>query len=333
MSSSLDCEAPEAPEGKKARTSGPSYSSAEMLSAEQQLLFNALNAALGSKIDGVSGQVSTVSAQAQGLQETVMRHDTELQALRIRLDCLEKGGSHYIGSAGSGASAVSTAVPSPTRPAGDAKPADFTPKNKRQVIVFGGWPSDTEREIIVPCLKDFIKADEAIGWLGDDNAECYPPGPFGILGKVKFSSCSAMWSFVKTHQGVQRQWQGKRIWHSIDQYQFEREIGTRTSRAVSVVKEALMAKKLLPSEATKEQVKRMVPTDWDMGIVRVRVNGVITRIFETSRSAGLFTVSESAGNADLGVRLAERLRHEHSPRAVRSTLDVRLRWQPPCPAN
>lgn len=112
---------------------------------------------------------------------------------------------------------------------------------RREVIVVGGFLPDTERHVIVDQLKTMVLADPGRGWTGAGVVDCYAPGQFGCIGKIKFTNPDRLWALLKAFKGYKFSWQGRLLFHSIEKTMAEQELSRRVSRAAKIIREHLEA--------------------------------------------------------------------------------------------
>ena len=187
------------------------------------------------------------------------------------------------------------------------RPIDWTPPEKRMVIVVGGFPKDTPKEHIVRQLRNIIQPNADRGWLGDGVSDCYAPN-FSSFGRIKFETCDDMWKFLKAFKGHKFNFNGEVLFHSIVKTTAEMDLSRKVSRSLKRLRVCLIEKGLMQEENQREDFNRLVVADWDAGIVRYkRSDGTIHRLFELDRGSGMLKVGDGAGSSGLNLRLAEML--------------------------
>ena len=133
------------------------------------------------------------------------RTDKTVQDLASRTSALERGGVN--GSAGSTAGDLGGTRGSGTggHPGNPySRGPSGVPQTRRQTVVVGGFPIDTDKATILTSLRSFIARNQAfLNWPGPDLVEDYfTPGPFASIGKIKFRSSDNRWNFSKPSRGA-----------------------------------------------------------------------------------------------------------------------------------
>eukprot|EP00959_Pyramimonas_sp_CCMP1952_P159606 3338420-Pyramimonas_sp.AAC.2 len=254
------------------------------------------------KVDLMGTRLDSVSTR---LDKT----DRAVQDLASRTAALERGGvASNTSTAGDMGGTRSGPSAHPGNPY--SRSADYVPKTRRQIIVVGGFPTDTEKAHILQKLRDIVSVQQGFpNWTDPSLVEdMYTPGPFASIGKIKFRSSQNMWTFLKAFKGHKFSYNGRPLFHQIDSTEDERQMSKRTSAARNIVIKHLKEIQRLSENPTREDLQQTLPCDWDAGIVRYRAqDGMISRLFEANRATGLFEVSPQAQASALQIRWAEHL--------------------------
>ena len=272
------------------------------LSAESQALLQAINRSLGSRLDNLASTVRVIDNKVTEVGNRVDNHDRDIKELIRRTEALERGSAGSVSSGGDGGTGSISRGP--------LRPPGWTPPAKRNIIVVGGFPADTERDIIVRHLREFSGPHprEPDGWDGRGVEDCYAP-EYSSFGRIRFASSEHMWRFLKHHKGRKFQYDGRNLFHSIDKTPAEQELSRKVARAQQQLVTFLVDTGKLQAEPTRDDIRKMVAADWDIGMIRFKGENGVSRIFETDRQTGMMKIGSSAQASGLEMRFAESLQY------------------------
>jgi len=246
-----------------------------VLSAEAQAIIAAINngplargpADVRSEVGGLRGSVNE-------LKRKVDSQDDRIQSLETKLRGMEMSG---VSTAGSAANSGTTMGPLSSGPRqvlnpyqaaaaaaqGIHVPAALLPFNLRKTLVFGGWPADSESQLIKADLDLFANDPNVV--------DRTVSGKYNSIGKVTFNTVSNMWVFIKARAGgrlpvpASSAFPGTQVWFSIEKSDEEREISKKVSFALSRLKPLMMEKQLLPGDPQAQS--KHLPADFLRGVI------------------------------------------------------------------
>ena len=167
---------------------------------------------LSTQVAGIAGQLSVMSTSISNLDSKVEGHgqhlaklDKEIEEIRASAAC---GSTAAPSSAGSGGPVLGGLGGGPYA----ATP--FVPKGQRTMVVVGGFPQDGRREDIERAIKTLCKDIPGL-------RDSYPVGRRPQIFKMEFGESRAMWNWLKSTKGRKLEWEGRRLWHTIEKSQEE----------------------------------------------------------------------------------------------------------------
>ena len=154
----------------------------------------AINGALAPRLDGLQGQVGMLAGQMTSLKSEVVQLGAQVQHQDQRMTEVERQIRDITAgrSAGTGAAsnpASSDAYFDSTRPS----VSSFPHKNQRTVLVLGGFPYDTDRDVICEKLPEIFAQEYGV-------REFWAPGKVDSVGKVNFHNNDAVWKFLRKYK-------------------------------------------------------------------------------------------------------------------------------------
>jgi hypothetical protein len=166
---------------------------------------------------------------------------------------------------------------------GRSQQSDFAPQPQysrpislRQVIGVGGWPQDTDREVIAARIREVFSEVANV-------EDLWAPWRLGSVAKVRFKSSRAMWAFIKANPGDSFRATtacGRKLWYSIDKTPSER---LRSKRVGKFVK--LFQDKLETEGRDLAYRKKAIVPDYQRGIVKFRPSSDLRPITLTGLAA------------------------------------------------
>jgi hypothetical protein len=176
---------------------------------------------------------------------------------------------------------------SASNPYSGGNPMQFVPINKRNIIFVGNFPARTERDDIV------TKLNEMCAPYKDDVLDCFTTRKLTNFGKIKFKNSDAMWKYIKGTKAVKWTFEDKDLISSIDKTTDEVSLSKRVSKAVRLLK-AKAEEVGIP----KEDIKKHVDADWNIGTIMVKENITLKYkvVFEKPKGQERLIVAEGASN-------------------------------------
>lgn len=236
------------------RRSRPRDGGSSVLSAEARAIINAVNGNTDSKIGVVIERISKVETRQTTMETRMDRYDAEL--VRIAAASARPAAGGGTGSAGGG----------PASSAGDDE--YNTPIARRCVVVIGGFPQDTARPDVENMLNIIFDGTIVI--------DKWAPYRLGSIGKVRFSSSSSMWTWIKANAGTRftmlyrgpgSSTDGNKLWFSIDKTKAERELSKKIS---TIYKKVLNQARVETWD--EERIKKCILPDYTRGTLHIRAD-------------------------------------------------------------
>ena len=255
------------------------------LDAQGQAIVAALNASLGTKIDAVDGKLSSLSAKVDDIDGKVKHMDKKVDAVSERVDKQDERIAKLESALESG-------------PNKGHIQSDFVPKSKRKLIVIGAF-GDSSKESVETTMAGIIAEVEP-------RPKIYVKGKLIDVARIEFDCPDTMWAFLKKHKGKKFSHNGKDLWHRVHQTVDEQNIGKRTSKAVSMVREHVKNGMSIDDE----KAKQIIDGDWDLGLVFYRPDsGPVVRLYDRAKDETTLRVhkdaASSAINFDFKAKLSD----------------------------
>ena len=155
----------------------------------------------------------------------------------------------------------------------------FVPKGQRTMVVVGGFPQDGRREDIERAIKTLCKDIPGL-------RDSYPVGRRPQIFKMEFGESRAMWNWLKSMKGRKLEWEGRRLWHTIEKSQEERLMSKKVGFLLDKLRTALG---ISPEEAKT----RLPDPNYDQGIIYVANQDAgtgVSRVFQVPRFGKNFEV-------------------------------------------
>ena len=146
-----------------------------------------------------------------------------------------------------GCNTSNASVQGDTAGASSNRRADWIPPARRDCVVVGGFPLDTEKDVIVAALRGFVSPNAVKKWDGV-GAKDVVSKQFSTSGEIIFENSGHMWRFLKACKGTRFHHEGRKLFHSVDKTVEEQQLSRRVSRVVRVVTEKFSEKGLLGEE-------------------------------------------------------------------------------------
>ena len=215
----------------------------------------AINGALPPRPDGIQGQMWKQSAQVQ-------HHDQRMSDFERQLKDTTAGRSTGSGAASSAAS--SEPQPEPAIGFGTMHP----PKHQRTVLVVGGFPCDSERDVTCEKLREIFGQEPGVKGR-------WTPGKVGSVGKVNFHTNDHAWTFLRKCNCRKVSHGSKQLWHTWDRPKEEVLLSKRDSLAIKALRTRAVEKGFLTNGA-----EMGIDGDWERSRVwfkRIRTEERVSR--------------------------------------------------------
>ena len=252
------------------------------LGEEAHTIISSINATIShatkcleGKVDNVSKDVKALESHLAATTKRVDDHDLRLEAVESELKTLRE-----LIEAGGPRSSASGQTPN----AQSSESRTAAVLHKRQSVVVGGFERDTAKEIIEKRLK--IITSE----VKDTVKETFSLGKVSSVGIIVFSSSKCMWDFLKKYKGQRFSHNDRDLWHSIEKTKEERELCKRVSRGVKIAR-SQVAQTLGVSD---DEAKKKVDGDWVRGMVYLKQEETVVRIFEKERDQNVLKLASTA---------------------------------------
>ena len=127
------------------------------LSSEANAIVTAISGALAPRLDGIQGQMGMLAGQLMSLKSEVVQLGAQVQHHDQRMSEFERQQRDITAGMCPGSDPASSAAslephPEPARGSGAHQP----PKRQRTVLVMGGFPCDTERDVTCEKLREIF---------------------------------------------------------------------------------------------------------------------------------------------------------------------------------
>ncbi len=197
------------------------------------------------KVSGVSGQLNHLQGEFTTFkEETTNKFDDVRQTLEAHSKNIKELQDKAKTGGGSGA-----ADPNPYTPG-------FVPVSKRTVIFVGGFPYNTEKDLILQKLKEMAAPYD------DNILDYYTTRKLTSFGKIKFKTSDDMWDFINGTKAVVFKFEDKALYHSIDKTESEIKLSKKVSAAVKLLKTHFETNGI-----PKADLKKYVDAEWNYGTV------------------------------------------------------------------
>ena len=233
--------------------------------SEAQKVIDALNGSLGGAIAGVKAQCECIGVKVDAIEKKLTEHTERIMKLEEFMAKVLSG-SLSVGNSAAGSergSDIASVYGENSNSRGGGLPSFF----KRTELVVGGFPRDTERDVVITFIKKILRQGESDAHAGV--VDVYTNGPAVSTGKVRFSSPGALWGFIRAKRGQEEAFGSSRIWWTVEKSVKERELSKRISSALAATGDAMIAKGLIP----EDKKRSWIGADWGKGDIWVRKEG------------------------------------------------------------
>ena len=241
-------------------------------------------------MDTMSGQLVTMGAKIDSLETRV---DTKLAKVDERLDKQDERMEALEAKLESKLIAMPTEFEAARNGyAGSRSNATFVPLNKRRTVFVGGFGKNALKAEVEAKLTEITAGVEGV-------SKIRVFGKLSESGKIDFVTSDDMWNFLKANKGIKFQFDGKDLFHKIDQTKEEVDLAKRTSKAVTLLK------RFLTESMTKSEgeAKQLIQGDWDRGVVfykPAQADARPVRLYDRVLGTSKLRVAEEAAGSGFG---------------------------------
>ncbi len=201
------------------------------------------------QLSGMAGQLNTLQGEMGTFKEetnekfdqvrgSLDEHAKQIKELQTKTK--EGGGG---GSGGGGGGGASNPYSEP----------GWVRMGKRNTLSVGGFPRDTERDLIIAKLQE-MSAPYAEG-LAENGL--YTTRKLTSFGKMKFKTSDDMWKFIKGNK-IKQTFEDKDVYFSIDKTPEEISLSKKVSAGVKLLKDHYK------ENGTPEQdLKKLIDAEWN----------------------------------------------------------------------
>ncbi len=253
---------------------GTVQDSVKELSGELSTFKNETNVKFQKVDDHIDEQKKVISQ----IQKDMVEIKKEQKEFKEKPDFVEQSGGGKVSGAGSSGGG------------GGGKDKEWweIPRNRRKIIIVGGFDYDTPGEDIISTLKEItVNFKDLI-------VDYQSMGKLASVGKLIFKSSNAMWEMLKALKGSKLK---EGLWHGIISTEEERLIAKRTTIGVKAIREIYISKNLVPGG---KDIKKVVDGDWNKGLVYVKPDKKVTRVFEKPKGEEAWILGSEADQLELG---------------------------------
>ena len=177
---------------------------------------------------------------------------------------------------------------------GEGVDEPFVPIGKRKVVFVGGFPDDAEREDIEKKLGSMTEGATGV-------ADVYATRKIGGNGKIKFQNSDHMWKLLKSKKGVKFDFQGTRIFFTIDKTLDEIKMSNKVGNGFKFLKAHLES-----TGTSEEDIGKRLMGEYNLGIVyyKTSLTSKFKVIFHRKRGEKVLSVEPGAEIEGLDVEAA-----------------------------
>ena len=199
-----------------------------------------------SRVDTVETKLSTMNSRMDDQQEEMQKMKEDMK--NIKEEGVREGNSSGGGNNNNNSDDAANTTTTKT---------EYVPMGKLRILFVGGWPEGVEKTDIETKLRDMTQP------VADSVKDVWATHKVGGKGKIEFTSCAGMWNFLKSNKETRWEYEGSKIYCTIDKSNEEIAISSKVSKAVKLLKEHFKQH----GGIEEGDLKKYVDGEWNLAIV------------------------------------------------------------------